>query len=531
MRWTKFLVIPVILLTACVTDFLNNLDNIGSTQWSSEWGLPIVSSSFSLKDYVEVVSDVVTITQDTDGVVVFEYTGDEIASDRAEDMIVIPDQTFNKTITFGSVEATNFPIDLTLSKSFNQDFTVDTGEADVLDSMVFKAGMLNIGISGDLPVSGQLEVIFKPITLNGNTLTRIYNWTYDPANPGQSFQENIDLRDAIIDYTKNGMTSSNFNFDVNLTINYTGNAISTANKVNINLTMSNPQFKIVYGKFAQRPFNTPRSNVNLDFLNNIEATNFFLDNPQINFLFKSSFGLPVSAGIQSLVAKNSTGDSLQFTGSIVDNPTSIASPTINQVGTYSETSIGINRDNSNIVDIISFLPTELDYQFQGTVDLQDPGIEQFVLDSSRVIGNYTLRLPLSGHVSELTSSQEFDFNGSDLDPLQKTRIILKTTNGLPITVGVDLIFLNNNGVALDTLLAGENLLAPAETDSNGLVTNPAENTIEELLTSEEIDLLKATSKIVLRSSLFTGTTGTENVKIQIGDEVKLNVFIQTAISL
>ncbi len=529
MRRVVFLILLVALLTACVTDFLNEFDRIGSVNWNPTLGIPVAGGTFTVEDYLNTLDGDIVISQDADGVIAIEYAGPEIASEMAEDMINIPNQAYNSSVNFASSDAGGFPVSLTLVKQLNFDFVVDTEDNDLLDSMIFKSGILDININGDFPASGQVELIFNSITLNGSTFSRIYNWTYNPTKPGQFFQESIDLQDAFIDYTKNNTTTNNFNFDVVFTIFYEGQAISATNSVDIGLSLTNPRFKIVYGKFAQRMFTTPKESVLLGILEKVNAVNFVLDNPQINLNFKSSFGLPVRANLNALVALNSNGDSLAFTGPVVTSPIAMASPSTTEIGSFVETEISINRDNSNIIDIISFLPSELVYQFDGSVDSQNLSVEQFVLDTSQVIGSYNVKLPLSGRVSEFSTEKEFKFDGSDLDLLNETKVRLHTINGLPVTVSVQLVFLDENDNPLDTLFAGDNILDPGVVDSEGLVIALSDNTVEANYTGEEVEILWATRKVIMMTSLFTGLTGNENVKIRAQDEVNVSIYIQTAI--
>lgn len=531
MRLARFFIIPAVFLLSCSAEFFDDLDKIGSVKWNPEIGLSIASGTFTIEDYVDAVSAEVTVSQDANGVVVFEYTGDEVKSDKAEDLIDIPDQAFSKSINLNIGDAALLPITVTITKSYDYDFIVEpeSGSNDLLDSMLFKSGMLNLNINGDFPVSGQMNIIFNSIELDGQTLSRTFSWGHNPSSPGQAFSDNIDLSDAFIDFSKNGTSANDFSFHVDLTINYEGQTISNANSLDIDLTLSNPKFKIVYGRFDQRQFETDQQSVLLGILDNVEATGFYLDNPQIDFKFKSSFGLPVSARLSSLIARNSSGATLPFTGSIVSNSTSVASPSINEVGSFIETTISINRDNSNIADIIAFLPTELSYQFEGSVEPQASSIEQFVLDTSQVIGSYSIKLPLSGRVEEIRSSKEFEFDGSDLDVLKQTKIVLRTTNGLPLTVGVELVFLDINNTPIDTLFSGSNFLNPGTVDGEGFVISKTESTVEAEITAEDIKKLQSTKKIRMISILNTGINGTENVKIRMLDEVKASIYIQTVL--
>lgn len=530
MKWIKWLGLSALFFIGCdLNNFIDDLDKVTEPDWNPEFASPVVTGTFNLGDYINTISDSITVYQDNDGVVVFEFDGSEIESDRAEDMISIPEQTFLESISFDAIESTGLPVNIQLTKSLSYDRDVDTEENDELDSMVFKSGILGIDINGNFPVSGQIDVDFNSIEINGSTFSKTYTWQYTPGSSGPSISDQVDLSGAFVDFTKGGTAVNNFNFDITLTINYEGQPISPLNSVTVILTMNNPQFQAVYGKFAQRTFNTPAESVDLGLFEEVKALDFYLAEPEINMNFKSSFGLPVTVGINSLVGYNNDGQSIAFTGSIVDDPVSVASPTIDQIGSYVETDVSINSNNSNIADVLAFLPNRIDYEFQGSVDAGLPNSKHFVLDSSRVVGKYNIKLPLVGHVGEFSTDQVFDFGGLDQDVLESVKVILKTINGLPLTVGIELEFLDDFDNTLLTLFTGTNILNSGTLDGNGIVVSPTENVVEVSLNKEEIDKLKSSTKIKMLSTLFTGQMGTENVKIRMEDEVTVSLFIQAQI--
>ena len=533
MKWIKWLGLSGVILLGCeINSFVKDLDKISSEpNWNPEFAAPIISGSFNLGDYVDNISDSITVYQDDEGVVVFEFEGSEISSDRADEMMAIPDQTFTENISFDAGDVTQLPIDFTITKSFNYDKDVVTEEGDQLASLVLKNTSLGIDVTGDLPVSGQIEVIFPGIEVGGQVVTRTYDWQYTPGFTGPNLNDIIDLNGAIVDLSKGGTTFNNFQFDINLTINYEGVPISPTNSVSIVLTTVNPQFQVAFGRFSQRTFNTPAETIDLGIFDGVDAVDFYLAEPQIDFNFRSSFGLPAVVGINTLVAYDSIGNSIAFTGTIVDDPVTVPGPPIDQIGTYSETDISINSSNSNIADVLAFLPYRIEYEIQGSVDEGAPGELQFVLDSSQVIGNYSVKLPLVGHVGEFSSEQELDFDSLDQDFIENAKLIIKTTNGLPLTVNVELMFVDVNDNVLVTLFEDTNILNPGEIDANGIVITPTETTIEETLSLDDLEALKACSKIIMKSTLFTGETGTEDVKIRMEDEVKVNVFIQAQLGI
>ncbi len=533
MRKVFFLLLTILplFLYSCFGDFFNDLNRMGNPEWNPSLGVPVANGTFSLAEYLDVVADSLTISQQGDGVVVLSYSGPPVASPFAEEMIAVPDQQFRAAMGLTNTEIGGLPVNLTLTKQANYSFTVDTQEADLLDSMELKSGVLDIAITGTFPASGSVQLVFNPITLNGSTFAPSFSWTYDPANPQQNISRSVDLAGANIDFTKGGVTTNSFDFDLVLTINYEGQPITLGDSLVVNLQMNNPRFGKVFGKFAQRNFNTEPDTVFFSLLDSIMADTFYLANPQINLTFGNSFGLPVSASLAGITAANAQGQTMPLSGTIINNPVTVNYPDINQVGQAVNTTISINKDNSNIDQLIAFLPVELRYQFTGNVLSADPQTEQFVLDTSRVTGNYEIVLPLSGRVMNFSSTQEFDFDGSSLEPLNETTLIVQAVNGLPLTVNNELVFLDAAGQPLDTLFSGQSLLVSGTLDDNGFVISPTESTAEVTLTAAQTERLQSAKKLVLLSTLNTGTDGSRVVNIRIDDSVQVSVFLLTKINL
>lgn len=534
MKQVIFSILTAFLLASCVGDFLNDLDKVAQPELKPTVAAPLLHGEFSLEDYLDVVADSVTITQDADSVVVIEYSGDPVTSDRAETLINVPNQSFQKSVSLTLAEINGLPGGLTLSKSFSFDETIvaEPGASDALDSMYMKAGTMQLSISGTMPVSGSIDITFNSIFIGGQILTRTITWTYDPLNPGQSYNENIDLAGAFGDFTKGGTTANTFNYNVDATIIYEGVSMNPTDEIVINTQVLGPKFRLVYGKFSQRGFLTDPGSVNIGVLDNVNADAFYLDSPEIEFKFQNSFGIPVEAQVIQLDAIDKNNQVLAFTGTVIDSPTVIANPSVSAVGSYAQTNLSINNANSNIVDIIAFLPSQLDYQFQGTV-IPDTLNQQFVMDTSEVLGEYTVRLPLSGRVSNFTSDKVFDLTNNSLDSvefsLENTKITIHSINGLPITVDMTLECYDANSNLILTLFQNDNILDPAEIDNNGLVITPTEKTVEQVLSEADFEALKQVKSFTLVSTLYTGKTGMESVKIRMKDKVEVSLFVETTV--
>lgn len=534
MRQAAIFSLLAIFLASCIAEFQDNLDKIGEPYINPEIVTPVLSGSFTLADYIDATSGDISITQDDDGLVIIEYSGDQIESENAEDLIQIPPQSFSQAFSFSNSQTIDLPFTGTISRSFSVDesITVEDGTSDVLDSLYLKEGILNVEVVTSIPADGQVVVTINTLEINGLPITFTVAWTYDPANPGaQTIIETISLIDAFADFTKGGTATNNFNFDVDLSVTYAGQPVSGADNVVIDVTIDDPRFQLVYGKFSEREFQTDPETVSLGIFDEVAVEGFYLDQPRIEFDFISSYGVPVEATISQLDAVNEMGQVLPFTGDIIANPTEILGPGLNEVGSSVLTSVALDKSNSNITDIISFLPSAIDYQFTGKVLTPSPTLTQFVLDTSRVMGDYRIILPLDGSVARFESEQSFDdLDIGDIDMLGETLIGVRSVNGLPITVGLEVVFFDEFDSEIITLFKDQNALEPGQVDGNGFVTNPTENTLEVTLTTEEIKKIVGARRAIMKTILNTGETGSEIVKFRMDDEVQITMYVRSALN-
>ena len=145
MRQVLIILLSSFFLVSCLDDFQKNLDKIADPEWNPQFGLPFISGTFTMEDYVDATSDDILITQSPEGIVTIEYSGDEITSDYAEDLIEVPTQNFSKQINFNSNQIAEFPINgtLSVSRNFDSDINPEPGTTDVIDSVYLKGFRLD----------------------------------------------------------------------------------------------------------------------------------------------------------------------------------------------------------------------------------------------------------------------------------------------------------------------------------------------------------------------------------------------------
>jgi hypothetical protein len=530
MRQVIIFLLSSIFLVSCLDEFQKDLDKIAEPEWNPTFGLPFLSGTFTMEDYVDATSEDIIVTQTPEGLITIEYSGDEITSDYAQDLIEVPTQSFNKSLNLNNIPP-GIPIngEFTVNQNFDSDITPEPGSTDIIDSVLLKAGTLVLEIETNVAAAGLLDLTINTFTKDGELISYRAGWN---ANSGaQTIVENIDLAGAFGDFTRNGSATNNFNFDAEATLTFSGQSLSPTDYIRINIEVIDPKFQLVYGKFSEREFETELETVSLGIFDEVTIEGFYLDQPRVEFNFISSYGVPVEASILTLDAINSDGQVLPFSGSAISDPTQVIGPSLEEIGSTVETSLVIDKSNSNITDIISFLPSELNYEFAGRVISPSPTATQFVLDTSRVIGNYKIVLPLDGRVARFESEQDIEIGSGnqDIDNLGKSKISVRSLNGLPITVGLEIIFYDEFDNEVLTLFKDEAVLESGLTDADGFVVSPTENNLEQELTATEVQELLNADRAVIRTILNTGDDGTEIVKFRMTDEVRIALYLQTSL--
>ena len=141
-------------------------------------------------------------------------------------------------------------------------------------------------------------------------------------------------------------------------------------------------------------------------------------------------------------------------------------PELNEVGEERVTRFSMNKDNSNIVEVLGSSPVALDYDVDAITNPDnDDAIRGFMTDSSRYVANVEVELPIYGRASGFAAIDTFDIDFSDFQDIKEVEFKLITKNDLPLEVGMELYFEDQAGKVVDSLFTGITpVLAPAPVD-------------------------------------------------------------------
>jgi hypothetical protein len=300
-----------------------------------------------------------------------------------------------------------------------------------------------------------------------------------------------------------------------------GQSVSFDNKKDFKVTITNPdslQFELVKGNMGHDTVDIGNKsfNYNIDqFIGNYFNGNVKFTDPRLYLNFINSVGMSAATNLQ-LTGQTKDGKTLALFKPGTFN--AILSPQ-NQgkiQGDTAESSIAITKDNSSIVDFISFLPHTMlaNGQIITNYGLTDDKIDNYITRQSIISAQLHAELPLKFSMADVVLLQDFPIKEGSfkiLDSLDNTdefKIIFYGKNQFPLDVTVKLSIIDSTtNSVLDTLVISIIKSAPADASGKVLRTQYTRHREEVVLSQANnpklVQNLKKANKIRLEAKLNT----------------------------
>ncbi|NUM32867.1 MAG: hypothetical protein HUU47_11170 [Bacteroidetes bacterium] len=311
-------------------------------------------------------------------------------------------------------------------------------------------------------------------------------------------------------------------------IEYTGieRTISLSDSVFVRFGLVDIKPKLAIGDFGKREFSFVQKN-KIKAFENLKG-NISLEDVKLSIGFKNTFGIEADMTLESIAGTNNR----------MSKTVSLLSPQLPGVFTIERAknnpfvpfyyTLNFDKSNSNIKQFLENLPDEINSSFsmvvrpRGSFDYTD-----FVFDTSRLSVNLRLEMPVEFGTDglELSRLQGFNLrNIKNIDKVKSAVLKLEVINGYPLEAYTDIEFLDNNETLLATLNEPGSILTalPANTDINGLVTNPLTSTLIYEIPSAKMMIIKKAAKIRIKTSFKT----IEGKRFKIYSNYKLKVKLK-----
>jgi hypothetical protein len=513
------------ILASCLEE-IDRIDKIEDPSFAPSFDFPLVSSDFSMEEFITEGESKAKITEQQ-GLMVLTYD-DTVTTPAGDSFFSLPNQQ-SPTVSITGPEV-SFPAPgATITVTKNLTFAFSPANSEALDSVLIKAGQMLFQMNSTFPADISLNIRIASLKIQGSVFQRNFTFT-GAGNQSPSFN----LQNSSFDLTANGTTTNTISVSVTATITDTGQPINNTHRLDCSFSLNNLAFRGIFGDLSSSSFQLAADSLNVDIFNNALGTsagNIELLEPAIRLTTQNSFGIPLGFDIQNIVVTRGNS-SIALSGpaaSAPANPYRLNAPSYSQVGQTVTSEININSGNSNLSQLISSLPQYMAYQFD--LGLNPPPVtsKNFVLDDSKLVVGVHLELPFHGRVSALSISKRFDFSGLGIADIEQSRIKVKTVNESPLDAYVQIYFVDNSGQVLDSLFTDRSFLKGAPIGTDGFTVGAAEVVKEITVTQAKINRIDQAEFLVMAAVMYTSNNGTVPVKFSSTDKLKVTVGINTRV--
>ncbi len=268
------------------------------------------------------------------------------------------------------------------------------------------------------------------------------------------------------------------------------------------------------------------------FSDKFKVDKVFFTDPKLDVVMLNSIGADAKIEMKNIRFNNTqNGQSLFLNTDLVNTPQYLNGPRLPNVGQTTSSVFSLNKNNSNLPDIIGLMPNEIKYNVKVVANYSgSPGVRNnFATDTSSISAFMDFEVPLHGLFENLVMKDtvKVDFSANvkpqDIEKVEKATLKLKLKNQFPVQATADAVFYDEAGNIVKTL-ANAFVLQAGIPDANGYVTNPTESIYTQTFESAEIqDILQKARKLGIRYRLDTKPLN-QNVKLYSTYKIKAKLI-------
>lgn len=511
-------VVMTLVITSCHKEYFQ-LDRL-SDEMEIEPRLvaPLIRGTMSMGDIVSLFDSAGYVGEFDDGLIYLAYS-DTLVDLSADTLNLLIDNYYSES--YLSPEIGTNPVFIAsgigdtvhfLKSTF---YSIETKGDNRLDSVFFQGGDMLIELSSTFRHRGFLSMRSSDIRdTGGNDYVNIIEITSAAGDFTGSVNHSLD--GYSIECSKQG-DSSVFRVDYDLALINSGNPINPGEMSGINTSMLDLGFYSVFGYIDPAEIVSESGEQAIGIFSDYPALSHLkLADPRIDIRTESSLGVPFELTLDSVIATAEDMSTLTLEY-YEGHPFKIPAPSLAQLGESVEGEYHINKQTSNLHELINLAPNSLSYRVTGGVDPDIPDQNHFLLDTSRFMLEAEFLLPLDLKYTQyaLEDTLEFEFGDAEIDTsiIRNVQFKVSTVNELPVELDLQLYLLNEFHGVIDSVFEKDGVFLPAsEVDANGLLQSASEQSNMADFPTEKLGRLDNVHFILVAARLHTSGNGQQFVK-------------------
>ncbi len=514
-----------------------DFSKVATPGWNPEFAIPLINSTLTISDFFEDSSNLF-IQVNPDNSLSFVYGMDELFSQKAEDIISVPEQNFSFQSQVDIPPLLPGVFD-TLALDYSFPFITDT-TGQRLDSIFLKNGDMRLNFKTNLNRDEASVKIIIPDIVHAQT-GEFLQMNVILNNPGgQSewveHEENIPISDYKILLNQEGDALNELNFLAEVVMHGDINPDLSPYDFILSGDIRDLEFEKIFGYLGQYELNL---NDSLEFsifektlTGGIELGTGTID---VWVDIKNSYGATVTVDADEFYAYSKVNPpylvDINLFGQGVPNIFAINAPDFQQVGQTIETNLDFS--NSNLAQAFNIAPEMLHFDFMAiTNPLGDTLASNFILDTSRISLGMDVEMQLFTSISDFIVEDTIDFDlNSNANEIGSLLIRLNTVNRFPLNVDVQIYFADDDYNIIDSLITNtdERILvgAPVSGPPEYKVIEGAAKMTDFEISRQKLDRIVYAEYMMLKAGLST----TDNSLVKIYNDYSLEIKVGTIVGI
>ena len=385
----------------------------------------------------------------------------------------------------------------------------------------FDAGVLNFSfINNQYEEHVKIVLRINQFSKNNTILSKTINLNYDGSLPVQK-----DFSVSLADYN---MDVTNSSLQVEYQASLSNGSMASIEQAT--MEMKDVAFSWLEGIWAEKtfPLEIPTQEIGF-FKHYTDGGAITFTNPKLKITALNSVGVTSRLNFNSVGIQTVNNEAIAVSGDFFNDGFNLSYPNIGQIGSTMTSNTEINKANSNIVDVFNAQAKGVHFDVDYVLG-SNGAQEGFVAKDSKIDLNMRVELPFEGKVNRFKVSKDFDVKFSN-EHVKAATIKLQAVNQIPLDARIQLYFLDNAGIVLDSLVASNGILA-----IEAASVNPSGDVIRAEKWEEELNIdiakwerIKNAVNVTLTTS-FTSTLGAEvPVNVKANQHVQLNAGLKLVV--
>jgi hypothetical protein len=415
--------------------------------------------------------------------------------------------------------------DVKIAASETVDFELSPEQ---LHEILLKEGNLSYSINSGINYPSEAVVSLPTFKNNGSAFTRNIALT----TLGTADASNISLANQTADLTTLSTPYNRFPIKIDITCKKSSSTFKwkATDKVNVQITMGNMNFKHLKGFFGEKLINLEENSFEVGvFENTLSGTNISLHGQSIYFNVYNDYGVPLVLDFKKFQGSNESTSKNILTDP--NSPFQMASPTA-----FGDPAAKTKVEVTNVSEIYELNPSLITYQLDATLNKGIASGNNFLTDTSKVIVEINAKIPLWGKAGNIVLEDTMDNSlEGDIDEaeVQYVKLKAKITNEFPIDAKVQIYLADENYIITDSLFTADQMAfitSSSVNDAGDLVkAGVYDKTIE--VNKSKFEKLIESPYLIIRGNLATSEASSKDVKIKSGYKLDVKIGLQTKLDV